>query len=181
LVIRTFHRCFGRDFYIAGLFRLIGDTTQLIAPFFIKLIIDYMSNPNAPRWIGFSYVLMLMIISFLGTTLQSQYMHYLTSVSMRVRTALRSAIYSKLLRLSSEARYKMNTGDITNYMSIDAQKIGDLILFLHQTWSTVYQMIVCILFLIYFMGVSTLAGVSIMIIVIPVQSIIARLLQRIRR
>ncbi len=52
-------------------------------------------------------------------------------LGLRLKTALRTAVYAKSLRLSSEARQKMNVGEITNYMSIDTGKIGDLLSYLH--------------------------------------------------
>ncbi len=102
------------------------------------------------------------------------------SVGMRMRTALRAAVYRKALKLSSEARQNMNTGDLVNYMSVDTQKLGDLLSYLHMVWSGVLQLAICLGFLFYFIGVSALAGFVVMIIVIPSQGFVARFNQKIR-
>lgn len=59
---------------------------------------------------------------------------------MRLRTGLITAVYKKSLRLSNGARQKMASGEIINLMSIDCQKMCDLLTYLHTVWSSVLQM-----------------------------------------
>jgi ATP-binding cassette subfamily C (CFTR/MRP) protein 1 len=166
---------------MAGLVKFIYDISQLISPFFIKLIVDYIAKPKDPIWLGYLYCVLLFLINVLSTILVNQYFHMVMTQGMRIRTGLRAAIYRKSLRLSNQARQKMNTGDIVNFMSVDAQKICDLVTYLHMVWSGIFQIAVCLGFLFYFIGWSTLAGVAVMIIVIPLQGTVAKFIHRLRR
>ena len=90
---------------------------------------------------------------------------------------MRDAIYRKSLKLSSEARQNMNSGEIINLMSIDSQKIGDLLTYLHMMWSSLLQITICLLSLLNLIGVSAIAGITIMVIILPINAILMRFIQ----
>lgn len=74
-LLYTLHLTFGMRFYLAGLLKFLSDTAQLLSPFFVKLIIEHVSDPSSPSWIGYMYALALFIISFSGTIVMNQYLH----------------------------------------------------------------------------------------------------------
>lgn len=80
---------------------------------------------------------------------------------MHVRAGLITAIYRKALRLSPAGKQRHTTGEIVNMMSVDTQKMLDLMSYLHVSWSGVLQIVVAIGFLFYFIGPATFAGESI--------------------
>ena len=59
------------------------------------------------------------------------------------------------------------TGRITNLMSVDAQKLQDLITYLHMIWSGPYQIAGSIALLWRELGPSVIVGVVVMILLIP--------------
>lgn len=60
-----------------------------------------------------------------------------------------------------------------NLMSVDAQKLMDVTNFFHLLWSTVLQIVLSIFFLWRELGPSVLAGVGVMVLLIPVNGIFA--------
>lgn len=60
---------------MAGFVKFLYDISQLISPFFIKLIVDYIAKPNDPIWLGYLYCVLLFLINMLGTILVNQYFH----------------------------------------------------------------------------------------------------------
>ena len=52
---------------------------------------------------------------------------------------------------------------------------------LHQIWSCPLQIVLCMYFLIDFLGVSALAGLAVMLLLIPVNKRVARLLMTYRK
>ena len=52
-----------------------------------------------------------------------------------MRTAIASAIYRKTLTISNSARKDFSTGEITNLMSIDAQRFVEIVPYLNTVWS----------------------------------------------
>lgn len=58
------------------------------------------------------------------------------------------AVYKKALVLSGGERQNRSLGQITNLMSIDAQRLQELVTYLHAIWYSFYQ-IVFALFLLW--------------------------------
>ena len=77
------------------------------------------------------------------------------------------------MKLSSSARKNSTTGEIVNLMAIDAQRFLDLMMYIHMIWSAPLQIILAVFFLWQTMGPSVLAGIGVMILLIPVNGAIA--------
>ena len=69
-------------------------------------------------------------------------------------------------------------GEIVNLMSVDAQRFMDLATYLHIIWSAPFQIMLAIFFLYITMGPSVFAGVGVMILIIPVNSIAASVIKK---
>lgn len=94
-------------------------------------------------------------------------------VGLRIRTALIAAIYRKALRMSNSARKESTVGEIVNLMSVDAQRFMDLTAYINMIWSAPLQITLALYFLWDKLGSSVLAGLAVMIILIPVNGVIA--------
>ena len=77
------------------------------------------------------------------------------------------------LRLSNSARRQKTVGEIVNLMSVDAQRFMDLMSYLHMIWSAPLQIVLALIFLYFTMGFSIFAGFAVMVLLIPVNAVIA--------
>lgn len=77
------------------------------------------------------------------------------------------------LKLSNSARKTSTVGEITNLMSVDAQRFMDLTTYFHMIWSAPFQISVSLYFLWQTLGPSIMAGVGVMVLLIPVNAVIA--------
>lgn len=100
---------------------------------------------------------------------------------MRIKSGLASAIYKKSLKLSNEGRATKTTGDIVNYMAVDAQRLQDLTQFAQQLWSAPFQITICMISLYQLVGWSMLSGIAVMIVMIPINGFIARFMKRLQK
>ena len=78
------------------------------------------------------------------------------------------------LRLNNSSRKGSTLGEITNLMSVDTQKFVDVASQLNLVWSAPLQMVVALFFLWRTLGPSVLAGVVVMVLLIPVNAVIAK-------
>lgn len=76
------------------------------------------------------------------------------------------------LRLTGSSRGETTVGEIVNLMSVDAQKLQDTPIFLHNIWSAPLQMILAIVFLWLELGPSVLAGVGVMVLLVPLNAVL---------
>lgn len=100
---------------------------------------------------------------------------------MRIKGGLASTIYRKSLRLSNEGRSTKTVGDIVNHMAVDAQRLQDLTQFLQQAWSAPFQIIICMVSLYNLVGWSMMAGIVVMIIMMPAQGWVARIMKNLQK
>lgn len=100
---------------------------------------------------------------------------------MRIKGGLASTIYRKSLRLSNEGRSSKSTGDIVNYMAVDAQRLQDLTQFAQQAWSAPFQIVICMVSLYNLVGWSMMAGIVVMIVMMPVQGFVARMMRNLQK
>nr|XP_008197317.1 PREDICTED: multidrug resistance-associated protein 1 isoform X4 [Tribolium castaneum] len=165
-------KAFGPTFIFGALLKLIQDLLTFVSPHILNLLIQFVKN-NEEQWKGFLYAGALFVTATIQTIVLSQYFNRMFVVGMRIRTALVSAIYKKALRVSNKARKESTVGEIVNLMSVDAQKFIDLTAYINMIWSAPLQIILALYFLWNILGPAVLAGLAVMIILIPVNGYIA--------
>ena len=77
------------------------------------------------------------------------------------------------LRLSNKSRRTCTVGEIVNLMSVDAQRLMDLMQYLNMIWSAPLQIVLSLVFLYLTMGPSIFAGFAVMILMIPINALLA--------
>lgn len=82
-------------------------------------------------------------------------------------------LFSKALLVSNDARKESTVGETVNLMSADAQRFNDVTNFIHLLWSCPLQIILSIVFLWLELGPSVLAGLAVMILMVPINGLIA--------
>ena len=70
--------------------------------------------------------------------------------------------------LNSKARGMSTAGEMVNLMSVDAQRLMELMTYINSLWSSPLQIAGAIYFLYNTLGISVLAGVGVLILIIPV-------------
>ncbi len=69
--------------------------------------------------------------------------------------------------MSSKARQNRTVGEIVNLMSIDTQRLLDLVTYLYAIYTTLLKIIVALLLLYRVLGPSVFAGFGAMVFLIP--------------
>ncbi|CAH1707315.1 unnamed protein product [Chironomus riparius] len=165
-------KAFGATFMFGSCLKLFNDLLTFASPQILRLLIDYVSN-DEETWKGYLYAGLLFGVASTQTLFLAQYFHRMFLVGLRIRTALISAIFRKALILSNSARKESTVGEIVNLMAVDAQRFMDLVTYLNMIWSAPLQISLAIYFLWQILGPSVLSGLAVMIVLIPVNGVIA--------
>lgn len=88
-------------------------------------------------------------------------------VGTRIRTSVTNIVYKKSLRLSTSARKMATVGEMTNLVAVNAQMFAELTTYLNVIWSAPFQIVVCLVMLWKYLGVSSLIGVGTIVLFIP--------------
>ncbi|XP_037120770.1 multidrug resistance-associated protein 4-like isoform X2 [Syngnathus acus] len=167
-------KCYGKSYAVAGIFAFSLEAIKVIQPLLLGRIIMFFENYNAEDQSSLCMAYLCagaMCLSTFGLTiLQHLYYYFVQRIGMKMRVALCHVIYCKALRLSSQAMGQTTTGQIVNLLSNDINRFDEITLNLHYLWVGPLQAIVVITFLWYEIGPSCLAGVAVLLLMLPVQT-----------
>ncbi|XP_074649425.1 multidrug resistance-associated protein 1-like isoform X1 [Tubulanus polymorphus] len=170
---RSLIRSFGVYFAASSCLKLIHDILVFLNPLILRYLIDFTVDKSQPRWRGFLYAGLLFIVALFQSFILQLYFHRCMVTGMRVRSSLVAAVYKKSLRLSSASKRKSTTGEVVNLMSVDAQRFLELTMYLNMIWSAPFQITVSMYFLWYTLGPAVLAGLGVMILMLPINAVLA--------
>uniref|UniRef100_A0A8D1CZB5 Multidrug resistance-associated protein 1 n=1 Tax=Sus scrofa TaxID=9823 RepID=A0A8D1CZB5_PIG len=138
-----------------------------------KLLINFVNDKKAPDWQGYFFTALLFISACLQTLVLHQYFHICFVSGMRIKSAVIGAVYRKALVITNSARKSSTVGEIVNLMSVDAQRFMDLATYINMIWSAPLQVILALYLLWLNLGPSVLAGVAVMIFMVPLNAMMA--------
>ncbi|XP_031814417.1 multidrug resistance-associated protein 4 [Sarcophilus harrisii] len=176
-------KCYWKSYLILGIFTLIEETTKVVQPIFLGKIIEYFESdsPNnvSLNW-AYGYAAALSFCTLILAILHHLYFYHVQCAGMKLRVAMCHMIYRKALRLSNAAMGKTTTGQIVNLLSNDVNKFDQVTIFLHFLWAGPIQAIAVTVLLWLEIGVSCLAGMAVLLILLPLQSCFGRLFSSLR-
>ncbi|XP_072208129.1 ATP-binding cassette sub-family C member 3 isoform X6 [Excalfactoria chinensis] len=171
--LKALLRTFGPYFLIGSFFKLIQDLLSFVNPQLLSVLISFIKNKDAPTWWGFLIAALMFTCAVLQTLILHQHFQYCFVTGMRLRTGITGVIYRKSLVITNSAKRSSTVGEIVNLMSVDAQRFMDLVAFLNMLWSAPLQTCLALYFLWQALGPSVLAGVAVMVLLIPFNSAVA--------
>ena len=180
-------RGFGGPYFRGTVIKTFSDTLSFVQPQLLRLLISFVDsyrngNPHPQPVIrGAAISLAMFAVSVSQTALLHQYFQRAFETGMRVKSSLTSMVYAKSMRLSNEGRASKSTGDIVNLMAVDTQRLQDLTQYGQMLWSAPFQIVLCMASLYQLVGISMLAGVGAMILMVPVNGLIARIMKNLQK
>uniref|UniRef100_A0A0E0H595 ABC transporter C family member 13 n=1 Tax=Oryza nivara TaxID=4536 RepID=A0A0E0H595_ORYNI len=142
-------------------FAVLSASASYVGPSLINDLVKYLGGE---RQYGLKrgYLLAVAFLSakVVETVAQRQWIFGARQLGMRLRAALISHIYQKGLRLSCSSRQKHTSGEIINYMSVDVQRITDVIWYTNYIWMLPIQLSLAVYVLHQNLGVGAWAGLA---------------------
>jgi len=163
-----------KTFLAAILLKLLNDVFQFLKPALLHSLIEFTRSRDSPSYHGYLLAVCLYLVAILEAICLQQYFHKCYSVGMRIRTSLITVIYDKALRISNYAKQKSTLGEIVNLMSTDTHRLMELTTYLNILWSGPVQIIVCTILLWNQLQVAAIAGISIMVAIMPLNAFLMK-------
>ncbi|XP_022602217.1 LOW QUALITY PROTEIN: multidrug resistance-associated protein 4-like [Seriola dumerili] len=177
-------RCFWKPYAVLGFFTLIEEVIKVIQPVILGKMIQYFENYNPDdktalyETLGYAAALSICTIGL--AVLHHLYFYHVQRTGMKIRVAMCHMIYKKALCLSSSAMGKTTTGQIVNLLSNDVNRFDDVTIFLHFLWVGPLQAAAVVGLLWMEIGPSCLAGMVVLMFLMPVQTLFGRLFSKFR-
>uniref|UniRef100_A0A671Y2H3 ATP-binding cassette, sub-family C (CFTR/MRP), member 9 n=1 Tax=Sparus aurata TaxID=8175 RepID=A0A671Y2H3_SPAAU len=180
---RSMYRAFGRPILLSSTFRYLADLLGFAGPLCISGIVNRIQRPA--RYFGVYFMSstellqntsVLAVLLFLALVLQRTFLQASYYVTIETGINLRGAmIYNKMLRLSTSnmSMGEMTLGQINNLVAIETNQLMWFLFLCPNLWAMPVQIVMGVILLYYLLGPSALVGASVIVLLAPVQYLIA--------
>ncbi|WPT17490.1 Multidrug resistance-associated protein 1 [Picochlorum sp. SENEW3] len=168
-------------FIIAGLIKFFHDCIMFLGPFILEVLLKHIQGDGS-RWLGIVFALALTVANIVQTLAVNKYFHILFRICLHLKTGLVNSLYEKSLRLAAGKVSDLGVGSVVNLQSNDAAKLWKLPQYLHMIWSGPFQILTVMGLLIRIIHFwPAFVGLAVTVTIIPLSTIVARALARIRK
>uniref|UniRef100_A0A8C4YW45 ATP-binding cassette, sub-family C (CFTR/MRP), member 9 n=1 Tax=Gadus morhua TaxID=8049 RepID=A0A8C4YW45_GADMO len=186
---RSVYQAFGRPILLSSTFRYLADLLGFAGPLCIAGIVKNLKNGNnSETFFGVEFMSstellqntsVLAVLLFLALILQRTFLQasYYVSIEtgINLRGALLAMIYNKILRLSTSnmSMGELTLGQINNLVAIETNQLMWFLFLCPNLWAMPVQIVMGVILLHYLLGYSALIGASVILLLAPVQYLIA--------
>ncbi|KAF9180847.1 hypothetical protein BGZ50_005879 [Haplosporangium sp. Z 11] len=160
------------------IFRIVASTLTYVLPTLMNELLGFIGSYDTdtpqPVELGIILAFGMFFASLLNSFFMAQYFQAAMNFGVEVRTALIAMIYRKSLKLSSAAKQKSTAGEINNHMSVDAERWPDAVTFMPMFVSIPYELSIALWLLYQQIGWSVFVGLATILIMMPVQGLVAK-------
>jgi len=183
-VLNTIIKVYGVKWASSGILKLISDACNTVSPVFLEMLLDHLSNKDSKAeeaYKGYVYITCMFALQIISTLVSNYYTNMMMEVGVSIRATVIGIIYRKTLKLSNKARQTIGDGQIINLVSSDSARLQRLTGSIHYLWSAPIQLIAILFLLIRSLGVWSLIGFTVFVVVVPLQGVIMKFLMKFRR
>ncbi|KAL4216728.1 hypothetical protein ACF0H5_024451 [Mactra antiquata] len=167
-------RVFYWEWLEATFYRLIAEGLWLLEPVALQYIIQIAEDKSsAPLWQGIFFCCMLFTNLCISSCFYHSSYHHVQGLGLKVKAALMCLIYNKALSIKRNSSTSSTIGEIVNLMSVDCQRVQDSLTFSFYTVVTFATFGIALIQLWILMGVAAVAGIGIIVLMLPVVGYIA--------
>ncbi|KAL3689041.1 hypothetical protein R1sor_015350 [Riccia sorocarpa] len=130
---------------------------------------------------GYYTAAALLIVPTARSFTDNAILQIMLRMGMNMKTALIKTVYHKSLKLSNSARQSKSVGEIVILMQVDTEKVNGASPFLQNTWSALVQVLGNVALLLYYMGWSSLVGIGLLVLIVPLQGRVVQKMMLIQR
>lgn len=165
-ILKTIVVCHWKEMFLSGFFAVVKVVTMSSGPLLLKALIKVVDGKESFRHEKYILVETLLLTKILESVSQRQWFVRVRLVGLKVRLLLIAAIYEKQLRLSSAGKVAHSSGEIMNYATVDAYRVGEFPFWFHQMWTMILQMCLATAILFQAVGLATIASSVVIILTV---------------
>ncbi|NWI30562.1 MRP6 protein, partial [Sula dactylatra] len=173
-LLKVFWSMFGTYFLLSTVCLVICDVFLFSIPKLLNLFLEFIEDPEAPSWHGYFYAFSMFLLACLQTLFEQRYMYMCLVLGLRLKTAVTGLVYRKILIMSNASRKAVTVGEIVNFISVDVQKLMDLIIYFNGTWLAPIRIVICFVFLWQHLGPSALTSIAVFLFLLPLNFMITK-------
>ncbi|KAL2337977.1 hypothetical protein Fmac_012423 [Flemingia macrophylla] len=141
---------------LIAFYALLRTIAVSVSPLIIYVFVNYSNRSHKDLKEGLSIIGFVIVSKVVDSVFQRHWFFDSRRSGLKMRSALMVAVYRKQLKLSSSARRRHSTGEIVNYIAVDAYRMGEFPWWFHMTWTSALLLLLSIAVLFGVVGVGAL-------------------------
>ncbi|KAJ8753048.1 hypothetical protein K2173_011816 [Erythroxylum novogranatense] len=174
-LLKTIILCHWKENLNTGFFAFLKIVSLSAGPLILNSFILISERKEGSKYEGCLLALTLFITKCLESLAQRQWNFGSKLIGLKVRSFLAAIIYKKQSRLSYAGRLMNSGGEIMNYVTVDAQRVGEFSFWFHQIWTTCLQICFSLAILFHAVGLAAFAALAVIILNVLANTPLAKL------
>ncbi|KAL7217173.1 hypothetical protein ACSBR1_028978 [Camellia fascicularis] len=161
-----------KEILITALLALVYAFASYVGPYLIDTFVQYLNGHQTFENEGLALVSAFFIAKLVECLSQRHWAFMLQKAGIRARAVLVAMIYKKGLTISGQSKKGHTSGEIINFMSVDAERVADFSWYMHDPWLVILQVGLALVILYKNLGVASIAAlvatVLVMLVNVPI-------------
>lgn len=147
-----------RQILSTAFFVLLYVLASYVGPYLIETLVQFLNGQRQYKNEGYLLVSAFLMAKLVECLSQRQWFFRLQQVGIRMRAVLVAMIYEKGLTLSCLSKQGHTSGEIINFMSVDAERVDDFAWYMHDPWMVLLQVVLALGILYKNLGLAAIAA-----------------------
>lgn len=157
LLVKALFATAWKEVILSALFMLLYTLASYVGPYLIDTFVQYLNGHREFHNEGYFLVAAFFSAKLVECLAQRHLFFKVQQAGYRARAALVTKIYCKGLTLSSQSKQGHTSGEIINFMAVDAERIGEFGWYMHDSWVVFLQVGLALVILYKNLGLAFLA------------------------
>lgn len=183
-LLRAMWQLHWREYTAIGCIKLVGDALNFVGPFLLQLLLRELQRPAETNWVGhlsmgwwsagYTYASLLGLSAFIKGVLNGQYNYRKGRITCQLRSSITCMLLRKAFLVPAYAKADSGTADVQTLMSVDADRVVNIVDSAHELWSLPLQILVALCLLYIQVQLAFAAGLAVVLLLIPINRWLAQ-------
>ncbi|XLR29413.1 hypothetical protein HN51_049306 [Arachis hypogaea] len=147
-----------KEILFTAVLALLNTLASYVGPYLIDAFVQYLDGQRLYENQGYVLVSTFFLAKLVECLTQRHWFFRLQQIGLRMRALLVTMIYNKSLTLSCQSKQGHTSGEVINFMSVDADRIGVFSWYIHDLWMVALQISLALLILYKSLGLASIAA-----------------------
>ncbi|KAG6689937.1 hypothetical protein I3842_11G198300 [Carya illinoinensis] len=147
-----------KDILLTGFLGIVYTLATYVGPYLIDTFVKYLNGRRDFKSEGYVLVSVFFSAKLVECISQRHWIFGAQLAEIRVRAVLVTMVYNKGLTLSCQSKQGHTSGEIINFMAVDAERVGDSAYYIHDPWMVLVQVAIALLILYKNLGLASVAA-----------------------
>mmetsp|Transcript_10966 Transcript_10966/g.40844 ORF Transcript_10966/g.40844 Transcript_10966/m.40844 type:complete len:734 (+) Transcript_10966:228-2429(+) len=164
------------EYFLAGVCNLIMRSLDLVVPLMLAEMLKHLQYSSSDEiWKGYCWAAGIALTKLIWSVFMQYHLHYAVRCGMITRSGIVGLLYEKSLRMQRKQ------DEVMTLISVDVMKVDLSFQHFHFSWSSIFQIIVSVVFLSMLVGWATCAGLVVILCTVPIQYFVGKISSRFQK